>query len=75
MMRALINLGELGNKKGFAEAPAQMSLRNEKNETRLDNYRFFEFHLSCAEALSAPCSSTVLLPKKRGREIGFIVVS
>jgi hypothetical protein len=41
MMRALINLGELGNKKGFAEAPAQVSLRNEKNETRLDSYRFF----------------------------------
>jgi hypothetical protein len=55
----------LGKKKGFAEAPAQMSLGNEKDETLFDNYRFFEFHLSMQEPFQPLCSSTVLLPKKR----------
>jgi hypothetical protein len=43
-----------------------MSLGNEKNELFFELELFGKGSFLCAEAISAPCSSDVLLPKKEG---------
>ena len=53
--------------KGFAEAPAQSMLRNEKNEKNIPICSLFSFFP--VWAFSAPFLPIIFTPKKRGREI------